>query len=312
MAALGLELHVRPVSVEPGHVALLEQWFTQEILPLYDRCREASHASLQRKVGTLSEAVAAALQTRLTLASRCSQPAAVQCQALEKTLWRIAGRFSETRQKGREVVDILRSCGDLALTDVASELMDRWQRRPLSGRIPSDNVHDILSRVAAERAVAIASACTALARDAAQVLQDTAQALGLHEAPSAREMLAEVQEMPWLDVGHLDIKVRPPGFRMRFGTDRARQQLVRTLRAQVGAQVVQTFAAYGRLLEDWLSKTLSALQARFDAYAEAYRAQLGQLVNGEGSRRLEQETIRKELEALRGLQPDESLGLGLL
>jgi GTP-binding protein EngB required for normal cell division len=309
-AELGLEPHVRPVSVEPGHVHLLEQWFTQELLPLYGRCLEASQASLRRKIGTLTEAVAAALQTRLTHASGCGQQAAVQCQELEKTLWRLAGRFSETRQKGREVVDKLRSCGDVAITEVASELMDRWQRWPLSGRMPGATVHDILSRVAAERAVAIASACTALARDAAQVLQGTARALGLREAPSEREMLAEVQEMPWLDVGHLDVTLPLSSFFMRFGTDRARRRLARKLRAQAGAHVVQAFAEYGRLLEDWLSKTLSALQARFDAYAEAYRAHLGRLTNDKDASLPEPETIRQELEALLGAQPDESPHLG--
>jgi GTP-binding protein EngB required for normal cell division len=309
-AELGLELHVHPVSVEPGHVHLLEQWFAQELLPLYGRCREASQASLQRKVGALTEAVAAALQTRLTHASRRSQHEAVRCQELEKTLWRMAGRFSETRQKGREVVDKLRSYGDVALAEVASELRDERQRWLLSGRIPSARVHDILSRVAAERAVAIASACTALAREAAQVLQDTAQELGLRDAPSEREMLAEVQEMPWLDVGHLHIKLRAPGCFIRFGTDRARRQLTRKLRAQAGAQVVQALADYGRLLEDWLYKTLSALQTRFDAYAEAYRAQLGRLSNDKDSNLPEPEAIRKDLEALLGAQPDESPRMG--
>jgi hypothetical protein len=310
-AELGLEPHIHAVSVEPGHVHLLEQWFIQELLPLYGRCLEASQASLQKKIGTLTEAVATALQTRLTHASGCGQQAAVQCQELEKTLWRLAGRFSETRQKGREVVDKLRSCGDVALMEVASELIDRWQRWPLSGRMPGATVHDILSRVAAERAVAIASACTALARDAAQVLQDTAQTLGLREVPSEREILAEVQEMPWLDVGHLDVKLRAPGYFMRFGTERARRQLARKLRAQVGAQVVQAFADYGRLLEDWLSKTLSALQARFDAYAEAYRAQLGRLSTGQDASLSEQETVRQDLEALLGSQPDTSPRPGL-
>src|SRR5205085_11147083 len=128
-------------------------------------------------------------------ATRISTSAASRCQKLEKRLRQTAGRFSEIRQKGREVTDTLRSCGDVALTEVASELMDRWQGWRPSGRIISARVHDILGRVAAERAVVIASACTALARDAAQVLQDTAQALALHDAPSESEMTAVVQGM---------------------------------------------------------------------------------------------------------------------
>src|SRR5207244_8190156 len=179
------------------------------------------------------------------------------------------------------VTDTLRSCGDVALTEVASELMDRWQGWHPSGRLSSARMHDILGRVTAERAVAIASAGTALARDAAQVLQETAQALGLRDAPSESEMTAVVQEMPWLDVGHLDVKLRLNGFLMRFGRDQVRRQLERKLRAQVGAQVVQAFADYGRLLEAWLHQKLTALQTHFDAYAEAYRAQLGRLANSE-------------------------------
>src|SRR6266568_1299602 len=89
----------------------------------------------------------------------------------------VAGRFAEVRQKGLEVTDTLRSCGDVALTEVASELMDRWQGGYLWGRITGDMVSDILSRIAAERAVGIASACIALA------LQNIAQTLGLSDAP---------------------------------------------------------------------------------------------------------------------------------
>jgi GTP-binding protein EngB required for normal cell division len=34
---LGLELPVYPVSVQPPHAVLLENWINQEILPLYER-----------------------------------------------------------------------------------------------------------------------------------------------------------------------------------------------------------------------------------------------------------------------------------
>src|SRR5207249_9096344 len=118
--------------------------------------------------------------------------------------------------------------------------------------------------------------------EAAQVLQDTAQALGLSDAPSESEMTAEVQEMPWLDVGHLEVNLRPNGLLMRVGKDWAKRQFERKLRAQVRTQVVKAFADYGRLLEAWLHKKLTALETRFDAYADAYRAQLGRLSNGKG------------------------------
>ena len=97
---------------------------------------------------------------------------------------------------------------------------------------------------------------------------------------------------------------------MRVGKDWAKRQFERKLRAQVRTQVVKAFADYGRLLEAWLHKKLTALETRFDAYADAYRAQLGRLSNGKGPSPPEQEAIRKDLEALLGSQPDESPSIG--
>jgi hypothetical protein len=43
---MGTNHRTRLVSLKPGHLALLKQWFEQKILPLYERHLELSQASL--------------------------------------------------------------------------------------------------------------------------------------------------------------------------------------------------------------------------------------------------------------------------
>jgi GTP-binding protein EngB required for normal cell division len=62
---LGLNLSIHPASVQSSHEFLLEDWFGEVILPLYDRHQELMRESLLRKSGSLREAVETALKTRL-------------------------------------------------------------------------------------------------------------------------------------------------------------------------------------------------------------------------------------------------------
>ena len=62
---LGLDLPVHPVSVVGADESLLLQWYDSEISPLFERHRSLVEASIRRKVASLSESVAASLETLL-------------------------------------------------------------------------------------------------------------------------------------------------------------------------------------------------------------------------------------------------------
>ena len=58
---LAIQLPVRPVSVMTSHAALLEQWFAEELSPLYERKQRMLQESLVRKTLSLAGAVRSAL-----------------------------------------------------------------------------------------------------------------------------------------------------------------------------------------------------------------------------------------------------------
>jgi GTP-binding protein EngB required for normal cell division len=65
LADVNLDLPVYPVSVIGADAQLCEQWFRRELKPLMEAHREATAASLRRKIGLLREALMGDLRTRV-------------------------------------------------------------------------------------------------------------------------------------------------------------------------------------------------------------------------------------------------------
>jgi hypothetical protein len=73
------------------------------------------------------------------------------------------------------------------------------------------------------------------------------------------------------------------------------------LKAEVSRELETAFANYGRALEAWVRRSLGELQERFDAKADAYRAQLARLTEWKSlppAQRVQIEGHLKELEAM--------------
>jgi hypothetical protein len=64
-------------------------------------------------------------------------------------------------------------------------------------------------------------------------------------------------------------------------------------------QLSKAFTTYGRLLEHWARGTLTELQLRFDASADAYRAQVASLMSSGSAATGEQQGILDDLVRLR-------------
>jgi GTP-binding protein EngB required for normal cell division len=97
-AQLGLNLRVCPVSVRPTHFGLLDDWFKQYILPLYERHQELAQESLRRKIGVLREAVQTALRTRLERSETKSNLRQTDIAGIDERLRNAAGCFADARR----------------------------------------------------------------------------------------------------------------------------------------------------------------------------------------------------------------------
>jgi hypothetical protein len=259
-AQLGLTLPVHPVSIQPTHSALLEAWLADVILPLYDQHQQLMQESLSRKIGSLREAVATALKLRLD-----RTPVSVDFAAEESSLRRAVGRIAETRALCFEVTHAVRGYGEQALIEAATRLTDRG--------LSSTVVQEALEQGSAEKAGELFRALKELAREMSETLQSTARALRFAESDPEEDLLSAIQEMPKLDLGPLDIHVKP-GLLLKVSRSLAIGQIEKELRRQIGERVSEAFASFASMLDAWSRRTLSELQLRFEAQADAYRAHI--------------------------------------
>jgi GTP-binding protein EngB required for normal cell division len=283
-AQLGLTLPVHPVSIEATHSNLLDAWLTQVILPLYDQHQQLMQASLSRKIGSLREAVATALKLRLD-----RTPVSVDIAAEESSLRRAVGRIAETRALCFEVTHAVRGYGEQALVEAATRLTDRG--------LSSTLVREALEQGSAEKAGELFRALKELARQLAETLQSTAAALHFAESPQEQELVSAIQEMPKLDLGPLDMDVKP-GLLLKVSRNLAIRQVEKALRRQIGERVSEAFASFGSVLDAWARRTLGELQFRFEAQADAYRAHLNRMTAGGQVSKSEESAIARDLALL--------------
>ncbi len=111
-----------------------------------------------------------------------------------------------------------------------------------------------------------------------------------------------------LDLGGVSLELKP-GILGVTWKSLARPKLERQLREKVGPAVAGAFSSYARLLDSWARATLSAIQQRFEEYADGYRAQLARVRTSGGASGKKAESIRRDLEALRVAQSDLELAL---
>jgi len=289
---LGLELQVNPVSIRPGFTDLLDSWLEREILPLYGHHAELARASLNRKIGALRLGVEAALTAQLRRSRAFADGA--DWGSIDADLRLAAGRTAEARTDCIDMTDRLRDCGPELVRVAAGAAIEVPQGHPAGGI----EIAAVMERAAAQQSARITSAIQTVAQEGFSTLFRAAQKLGLESAPDAHDLDDLLKNMPRLDLGTADIKVRRGVLQLLLGKRFAVWAVERQLRAQVGPQVEESVHSYARVLQAWVRKTFASLQEAFDAYADTYRAQLTRLGAGANEADVNEDAVRADLEAL--------------
>lgn len=289
-AQLGLTLPVHPVSIEPTYSSLLDGWLTEVILPLYDKHQQLMQESLSRKIGSLREAVVTALKVRLNRTG-----VARDLDAVDRRLRSAVGRIAEARELCFQITYAIRGFGEPALVKTATRLTEMW----CAGRTdpPSTVVQEALEHGAAEKASEVFRGLKQLAHELRDTLESTAQALRFAESNQEEDLASAINEMPKLDIGPLDIVVKPGPF-LKVSRTLSTRKIERELREQSGQRVSEAFSSFGSMLDAWSRRTLSELQLRFAAQADAYRAHINRMtVRGQVSTS-EESAIARDLALL--------------
>jgi len=96
----------------------------------------------------------------------------------------------------------------------------------------------------------------------------------------------------------MSIDVRINNLVLRMSRGWAQRRLQQKLWEQAGPDVGAAFSNHGKLLEAWIRRTFAELEARFDSYADAYRAQMDRLANYQPGTVEDETVIRRDLAAL--------------
>ncbi len=272
-ANLRLPIDVHPVSTIGNDEELLRGWFNRQLAPMFDRHQDLAAESIRRKAGALQEAVTAAL--RLKVGGAAGPLATTPLEEVERRLRTAAGEIEETRLFCVNATDEIRSLYGIALERCVDAVLANWDRPEAGGSRTSDVLGRAAARLAAEATSRISGRLTSLADHlnsalslAAEVLRDSSFTLD--------ETLQDcVREMPRFEAALPEIGIARPWFLPVRGV--ARYWIAKKLRGDVAGRLEAGFANYGRALEAWVRRVLGGLQERFDAKADAYRAQLARL-----------------------------------
>ena len=124
----GTDLPVRPVSVMPSHGALLEQWFDEELSPLYERKQRLLQESLTRKTLALAGAVRSALEVSSSYA-RIEGEDRLQLEEIDLELRRSAGDLQKFQSELRRTTEEIPLLASFIVNKAAESIADLWDAR---------------------------------------------------------------------------------------------------------------------------------------------------------------------------------------
>jgi GTP-binding protein EngB required for normal cell division len=119
-SGLGLTPPISAVSSKDSHRPLLERWFTQEILPLYEQHAERTRASLWKKILLLKHTVEATLRVKSERLAQKHAPADVK--DMERTLRSSAAEIVKCRKECEDWTRDFPDVVDRLLSDIARDM----------------------------------------------------------------------------------------------------------------------------------------------------------------------------------------------
>src|SRR6202167_1734239 len=301
-----LALPVHPVSVLASCREMLNEWFENEIVPLYARSQELRMASLRRKIGTLRDSVARSLEARLRRGGQSSLKSRARAEDAENLLRKATGRIEETRSACARFVMTARTQAERGSTpDISEEagkrLRHSWETSSYGVLFPGQLIRVSINQFIQTQARKLQSDIQDLAGHLVGDLRECAWRLGLSDVPTEGEFESLVRGTPIFECPGFPIVISRPRFALLLG----QRGTVRLVAGQIARQLKSPFYAaletYWRLIGEWSEFVMGHLRQKFETYAENYRAQAEQTLGG---REFTQEELAGLEDSLGQLKPD--------
>ncbi|MGA9883456.1 MAG: dynamin family protein [Candidatus Acidiferrales bacterium] len=298
-----LNLPVHPVSVVPSCRGMLDDWFNQDISPLYVRSQELRASSLRRKIGTLRDSVAAALEARLKRRDRSSTQSKDRARVAEGQLRRTTGAIEEMEAANRRYAEESGAGVSAASADAAKRFLHASSNGSYGVVVSGQLVRDSLTQFVQVQARKLQSDIAGLATQLAADLRQCAADLEIPDAPTEDEFRSLVRGAPVFESPSFTLSVSRPRMSRVLGQKAAERSVTTQIRRGLPPEFSTAHETYWQLVKSWSDSVLRQLKSKFEDYAESYRAQAEQVL---GERQITGDEIGKIEESLKRIRSDES------
>ena len=277
LSEANLDLPVHLASVIGPDAQLCEEWFENELKPMLESHREATAASLKRKIGLLRETVMDALRVRLDAAHgpKTTAKAGDLKQAAEAL--RGASAILESAEKEARTLGYnTRKLAPSAMQTVATDIASAW----LNGTNPVSDAAGIfsasLNRFLAQVSAAFVQSVEEVRGRLKATLEQAHAASGSRRGPP--DELPKAAGLPIMDTSPLAARLtlRKPSLLPLLGRRALRRFAESKISGQLEDSLSEFFNLAGKRLEQWHNDALAELRDAFDARAGVYRAVLAQ------------------------------------
>ncbi len=280
-----LNVNVHPVSVLPTCREMLNDWFANEIVPLYTRAQELRAASLRRKIGALRDSVAASLQARLRRSAQSSTKSRERAKGAETLLRTTTGRIEEARSmysrllQSRASDAARRSVPELS-EEAAKRLVHAWKSSSYGVVVAGQLIRDSITQFIQVEARKLQSEIVALANQLGADLRHCASDLEFSDIPADGEFESLVRGAPVFEYPASTIVVSRPVAAGLFGKRTTLRRVASKISRQLPSAFYAALESYWSLVGDWANSVIADLGQKFDTYAEGYRARAEQALGG--------------------------------
>jgi GTP-binding protein EngB required for normal cell division len=269
---LGLKVTIHPVSSLPNQSALLDLFFERELLPRFNQARELRNASASRKIGTLRDAVAVALEATIEQKDRRGANLPADAQNIEERLRVVTGEVGEQRSVLDHAFFTLAETPDTILNQTAESAL-AWTQANSKAQVTPERIAEWLHESVRNFVEPIIERARNVSRHAIGTLQAVAREMGRSDMPEPSEAEALLRDIPRFESGALPEGINIAGWSF-LGNGIVRGRIKSSLSKSIGPEFKQALHLYGQALSQWCHQYASRLTVLVNSYADAYRAQL--------------------------------------
>lgn len=289
---------VWPVSVQQSHRHLLDQWYSEQILPLSAQARALKKASLQRKIGLLKETVISALESRAGPVSPLTPEEEKRYRRIESSLRKGNALIEETRSTIRPTSE--QAFGTLSplWNNLVPLLADR-----ISGTNGNEQTNDTLIRQTIMRFVQgqtrpVHDQVFTLAENLEVIIGECSSALEREENTEDEPFTTLIRDMPVFDPGDITLTFSLPVFSSILGRSYLERTVKDALVKELKQPLTSSLNIYTRQLLRWSEQVIRILEKRYENTSARYRANLVRFRDRTGHTAEETRNIGEEIALL--------------